>query len=43
MNQILKEEPQIHPSYIKKLKKIEKEEHIDLDSLDELDSLIKKN
>ena len=41
MNQILKEEYEINPSYIEKLKKIKEEEHIELNSLNELDSLIK--
>lgn len=41
LEEILKEDYEIKPSYIEKLKKIEQEEHIKLDSLDNLDSLIK--
>lgn len=41
LEEVLKEDYEIKPSYIEKLKKIEQEEHIKLDSLDNLDSLIK--
>ena len=42
MNQILKEESQIHPSYIEKLKKIEREGHFGFNSIEDLEELIEK-